>query len=142
MSSLEDQQDVGVIMGVEFSGSKIEFQAASFDLLIDAVESRVSTPTIHPDICTSDLSREKAAATSARITSTDAALIFSPLNIASIRAQRRPIHVRIEVEFIRSYCPHAALRVKVLLEIFLRKQFHSAAGVPNDHDLSHAQNVD
>ena len=53
----------------------------------------------------------------------------------------RLIYVGIEVELIGRYCPHAALCVEVVLELFFRKHFHSAASVPDDHDLSHAQNV-
>jgi len=53
----------------------------------------------------------------------------------------RPIHVGIEVESIESHCPRAALFVEVVLELFFRKQLHSAAGVPDDHNLSHAENV-
>ena len=53
----------------------------------------------------------------------------------------RLIYVGIEVEFIGSYCPHAALCVEVAFERFFRKHFHSTASVPDDHDLLHIQNV-
>ena len=51
------------------------------------------------------------------------------------------IHVLVAVESVGSHCPRAGLRVNVVLELFFGEDFHSAAGVADDHDLAHAQNV-